>query len=133
MTSEKVKYGLENRELKLSFWEKVQHYGIVGFCFIIPATLTFMYLKDYFENSHKPIKSGEIWFLIIPALLGIIFFYFISCSLFPTKRDQNNLTPEKPRILSKFVIFTKTYLRIPVNHQNCSDTNEEQNLLIQTS
>jgi dolichol kinase len=75
MTSEKVKYGLENRELKLSFWEKVQHYGIVGFCFIIPATLTFMYLKDYFENSHKPIKSGEIWFLIIPALLGILFFY----------------------------------------------------------
>ncbi|MEY8848584.1 hypothetical protein AB9K26_07200 [Psychroserpens sp. XS_ASV72] len=75
MTVEKIKYGLKNGELKLSFWETVQHYGIVGFCFVIPITLTVMHLKDYFENSPKPIKSGEICFLIIPTLLGIIFFY----------------------------------------------------------
>lgn len=75
MTNNEIKYGLENHELKLSFREKVQHYAPAGFCFIIPITLIFTHLKDYFENSPKPIKSGEIWFLMIPTLLGIIFFY----------------------------------------------------------
>ncbi|WP_431106806.1 hypothetical protein [Winogradskyella poriferorum] len=75
MTIEKIKYGLENRELKLSNWDKFSHYGIVGFCFIIPLTFTFLHLKDYFSHTPKPIKSGEIWFFIIPTLIGILFFY----------------------------------------------------------
>jgi len=75
MNNEQIKYSLENRELKLSNWEKFSHYGIVGFCFIIPLTFIFLHLKDYFENTPKPIRSGEIWFFIIPTLIGIWFYY----------------------------------------------------------
>jgi len=75
MTSETITYGLEKRELKLNFWQKVQHFGIVGFCFILPVTFTVMHLKDYFKNSFKPLTSGEIWFIIIPTVLGILLFY----------------------------------------------------------
>ena len=75
MTSEQIKYGLENQELKLSNWDKFSHYGIVGFCFIFPLTLTFLHLKDYFENTAKPVKTGEIWFFTIPTLMGILFYY----------------------------------------------------------
>jgi hypothetical protein len=75
MNNEQLKYSLLNRELKLSNWEKFSHYGIVGFCFIIPLTFTFLHLKDYFENTPKAIKSGEMWFFIIPTLIGILFYY----------------------------------------------------------
>lgn len=101
MTKEKVKYGLENRELKLSFWEKVQHYGIVGFCFIMPVTFAFKHLKDYFENSPKPIKSGEIWFLIIPTLLGILFFYLQKSRLKFKEVNTNLNKSQLKKIINK--------------------------------
>lgn len=75
MNNEKIKYGLKYQELKLSFWQKVQHYGIVGFCFIIPITITSIHIIDYFENSPEPITSGTFWLIILPSLLGILFYY----------------------------------------------------------
>jgi hypothetical protein len=75
MNNEQIKYSLANRELKLSNWKKFSHYGIVGFCFITPLTFTFLHLKDYFENTPKTIKTGEMWFFIIPTLIGILFYY----------------------------------------------------------
>ena len=75
MNNKQIKHSLESRELKLSNWEKLSHYGIVGFCFIIPLAFIFLHLKDYFENTPKSIKSGEIWFFTIPTLIGILFYY----------------------------------------------------------
>ena len=101
MTKEKIKYGLENRELKLGFWGKIQHFGIVGFCFIIPITLTALYLKDYFNESARPLKTGDIWWVIIPTLLGILFFYVQKRRLRFKKVNTNLNKSELNKIIEK--------------------------------
>ena len=75
MRSEKIEYGLKNKKLKLTALEKIQHYGIVGFCLVLPLTFIFIQLKDYYQNKFTPLKSGEILLIVIPLLIGILFFY----------------------------------------------------------
>lgn len=74
MTEEEIKYGLENRKVKLNNLEKISHYGIVALCFIIPLTFTTFHLLNYFSKTSQPLKTGNIWFLIIPSLIGVLFF-----------------------------------------------------------
>lgn len=74
MTDEKIKRSLESAELKLSNGEKFTHYGIVGFCFFIPFLFMFFHLKDFLLGMPKPVKSGEMWFLGIPTVIGIAFY-----------------------------------------------------------
>lgn len=101
MTSEKINYGLETRKLKLSNWDKFSHYGVVGFCFIIPLTFMFLHLKDYFLGVPKPIKSGVIWFFIIPTLIGILFFYLQKKKLKFKVVDTNLNKSELNNIIEK--------------------------------
>lgn len=75
MTKNQIKYALEKRQLQLNKWKTINHFSSVGFCFIIPLTSIFFHIKGYFESTTKPIKSEEIWFFIIPSLIGIIFYF----------------------------------------------------------
>jgi hypothetical protein len=75
MNREQIKYSLTNRELKLSNRNKFTHYGIVGFCFLIPLVFAFLYLDAYFGNTPNRINSEWIWFLVVPTLIGILFYY----------------------------------------------------------
>ncbi len=74
MTNEQIKHSIETDEIKLGIWKKFSHYEIVGFLFIIPITLIFINLKDYFQGNPKPFREGEILFIIIPSILGLLFY-----------------------------------------------------------
>ena len=79
MTDYQINYSIETGELKLSFWKTIKHYGIVFFLFSIPImlmlfSLLFSYLKDYIEGTPKHIREVEYWIIIIPIILGILFY-----------------------------------------------------------
>jgi len=104
MTREQIRYGLDNQKLKLIKWENFSHYSIVGFCFIIPLTITFFHLKAYFENTKRIIASGEIWHIIVPVLLGI-FLYFLQKSRLKFKEVHTNLNKQQLlKIIEKVAI-----------------------------
>ena len=94
MTKEQVKYSIETKELKLGNWDKLSHYGIVLFLFFIPAMFIFFHLKGYFEGTPKPFKQIEIWCMIIPTLIGILF-YRIQLNRLKFKPIQTNLTRDE--------------------------------------
>jgi hypothetical protein len=74
MTNEQIKYSIQTGDLKLGTWGKLTHYGIVLICFLIPATIIFLYLNDHLEGKLRPLQEGLIWYLIIPPILGILFY-----------------------------------------------------------
>ena len=90
MTNEDLKHVLETGKLKLSFWNKFSHYGIVGFLIIIPTTLVFLHLKAYFEEIQNPLKEGEILFIIIPVILAV-FFYLLQRNRLKFKTVETSL------------------------------------------
>lgn len=123
MTKEQLIYSLETKELKLSFWDKLTHYGIVLFLFFIPSVFIFLRLKDYFNGTPKAFKNAELWFMIIPTLLGLLFYKFQKKRL-KFKSIKTELTREEldpiieqvanelkwtPYIVNKKMIIAKTY------------------------
>ena len=94
MTNDQIKYSIETSEIKLGIFDKFNHYGIVGFLFIIPITLIFLHLKDYFQNNPKPFREGEILFIIIPSILGILF-YLLQKNRLKFKSVETKLTREE--------------------------------------
>ena len=74
MTKKQRQLSLQTNKLKLSFWDKVSHFGIVGFLFLIPLMFVFFHLKDAINGTPKSLKEGEIYFLLIPTLLGLLFY-----------------------------------------------------------
>ena len=123
MTNEQIKYSIETGEMKLGNWDKFTHYEIVGFLFIIPALFIFFHLKDYFQGTSRPFREGEIWFMIIPSILGLLFYILQKSRLkfksIDTKltRDELELIIEKlanelewtPYVKNKKVIIAKTH------------------------
>lgn len=74
MTEEQRQLSLQTNKLTLTFWDKVSHFGIVGFLIFIPLMFIFFHLKDAINGTPKSLKDGEIYFLIIPTLLGLLFY-----------------------------------------------------------
>lgn len=74
MTEEQIKYSIQTGELKLSNWDKFSHYFIVVFIFLIPTYNLILHIKDYFQGTSRPMKEGEIWFIIVASILGILFY-----------------------------------------------------------
>ena len=123
MTNEQIKYSIETCKMKLGKWDKFNHYGIVGFLFIIPSTLIFFHLKDYFQGTTRPLREGEIWFFIIPSILGLLF-YRLQKNRLKFKSIETNLTREEldpiiekvanelewtPYLTNKKIIIAKTH------------------------
>ena len=53
-----------------------------------------MHLKDYLAGTPKPFRQEEIWFMIIPILIGILF-YRIQRNRLKFKSITTNLTREE--------------------------------------
>jgi len=74
MTNEQIKYSIETGRIKLKKWDKFSHYGIVAFLYYIPTLFLIIHLIDYFQGTPRPFREGEIWFMIIPSILGLLFY-----------------------------------------------------------
>ena len=123
MTSEQIKYSIDTGEMKLGTWDKFTHYGIVGFLFLIPSMLIFLHLKDYFQGTSRPFREGEIWFMIFPSILGLLFYRLQKSRLkfksIDTKLTRDELDPiiEKVAnelewtsyVINKKIIIAKTH------------------------
>jgi len=76
ISQEEYQKSLDTGELQLSNWDKVNHYGVVGFLFFIPISFFFinliMSLKDGAIVSFAP---AEIFILIIPTVVGLLFYW----------------------------------------------------------
>jgi hypothetical protein len=123
MTNEQIKYSIEKGEMKLGNWDKFTHYGIVGFLFFIPALFIFFHLKDYFEGQPKPFHENEILFMVIPIILGLLFYRlqrnrlkFKSISTQLTREELDSVVEKVanelkwiPYVMDKKVIIAKTH------------------------
>ena len=123
MTKEQINYSIETGVMKLGNWDKFTHYGIVGFLFMIPGMFIFFHLKDAFQETARPFREGEIWFMIIPSILGLFFYQLqrnrLKFKSIDTKltRDELNEIIEKvanelewrPYVNTKEIIIAKTH------------------------
>lgn len=74
MTKRQIEFSLLTKKLQLNFWDKFSHFGIVFFLLFIPFLTVFFHLKDLLNGKPKPIREGEVYFIIISTLLAIIFY-----------------------------------------------------------
>jgi hypothetical protein len=94
MTSSQIQYSIETGRLKLGNWDKLSHYGIVGLLLIIPCLFVFSHLKDYLAGTPQYIMPGERWFMIIPSILGLLF-YRLQRNRLKFKMTDTHLTREQ--------------------------------------
>ena len=71
MTEEEIRYSIEKNEVKLTIWEKLNHYGIVIFQLIIEGLYLIGFVRDH-EN--KPLKSSDGLFIGVFVILILILF-----------------------------------------------------------
>jgi hypothetical protein len=124
MTNEQIKYSIETGEMKLGNWDKFTHYRIVISLFMIPAFFIFFQLKDYYQGTSIPfLREGGIWFMIIPSILGLLFYRLqkgrLKFKSINTKltRDELEIIIEKlanelewtPCVKNEKVIIAKTH------------------------
>lgn len=74
MTPEEIKYSLNFQYLKLSFTDKIAHYGIAFVFFTLPLLYVTLKIKSIFTNEHINSDSETIWIIIIFSLVGILLF-----------------------------------------------------------
>jgi hypothetical protein len=91
MTEQQIDQCLETKELKLSAWGKFEHYSIVGFLFFIPIVIIFFYIKDILGGNMSGFGGGIFLFLIVPSVLGILF-YRLQRNRLKFKSVDTNLT-----------------------------------------
>ncbi|MBD1362375.1 hypothetical protein IDJ77_01015 [Mucilaginibacter sp. ZT4R22] len=95
MTEEIFNRSIETQELQLVGLEnKLTHYGIVAFLLIIPLVLMVLHSIDYFNSGSTDYKDGEVWFLFLPSVLAVIF-YFIQKKRLKFKIVKTSLNAEQ--------------------------------------
>ena len=113
MTKEQIKYSIETGKMKLGNWDKLTHYGIVGFMFIIPTMFIFFHLKAYFQGASKPFQAGEIWIMIIPSILGLLFYWLqknrLKFKSIDTKLTRFELDPVIEKVANEleWIVYVK--------------------------
>ncbi len=91
MTEEQIQHSIKQGKIKLSNWDKFTHYGVVIFLFFFPAMLAFFRIRDFIKGTPKPFKVIEIWFILIPLILGLLF-YQLQKNRLKFKIAHTNLT-----------------------------------------
>lgn len=94
MTEQQRQISIEKNKLQLSFWGKFSHFSFVGFLFIIPSMFLFFHLKDWFNGTTTPFFIGELPFLVIPIILGVVF-YKLQSNRLKFKVVQTNLSRQE--------------------------------------
>jgi len=75
MTQEQYDKSIKTGELQLGLWQKAQHFSIVVFCFFIPAVLLLIHAFEYLKGNPAYFAAGELYILIIPIVLGVLFYW----------------------------------------------------------
>ncbi len=75
MKRELVEKSIETGELQLEFWQKITHYEIVFYSIFLSLMFSAFYIYDRLNKAPKPFLNVLIWFIVIPAIIGIIFYF----------------------------------------------------------
>jgi hypothetical protein len=66
---------------------------------MIPAFFIFFQLKDYYQGTSIPfLREGGIWFMIIPSILGLLF-YRLQKSRLKFKSIDTKLTRDELELI----------------------------------
>lgn len=74
MTEEDIRHSIEKNEVKLTFWGKIIHYGVVGYLMFIMVLAILSQLSNTANKPAKPLTEGEIWVFIV--IVPVIFFIY---------------------------------------------------------
>ncbi len=74
MNNKIIKKCIEENELQLSFWNKINHFWVVIFALIIPICFTAFKIIDIINKKERPSKEGDIYVFIIPIILSFLFY-----------------------------------------------------------
>jgi hypothetical protein len=75
MNEEIYHKSLQTNELQLSHGNKLSHYGIVVFSLFVSSLSPIIHLIKYIQGEGSSFISGEIWIIIIPFILCILFYW----------------------------------------------------------
>jgi hypothetical protein len=75
MKRELVEKSIETGELQLEFWQKITHYEIVFYSIFLSLMFSAFYIYDRLNKAPKPFLNVLVWFIVIPAIIGIIFYF----------------------------------------------------------
>ncbi len=74
MTQEEYNKSIETGELQLNCKDWLTHFGVVGFLFFMPLMLLSIHLFKFFEGNPFSFRDGEFYILIVPIIIGFLFF-----------------------------------------------------------
>ena len=94
MTEQQRQVSIEKNKLQLPFWDIFSHFSFVGFLFIIPSMFLFFHLKYWFDGTTTRFFIGELPFLVIPIILGVVF-YKLQSNRLKFKVVQTNLSRQE--------------------------------------
>lgn len=94
MTDEQIQFAIQSGRLKLNTWDKITHYGFVVFLGTIPMVFAVIHGVNFAQGSPKALREGEIWFMVVPSILGLLF-YFIQKNRLKFKVIHTELTREE--------------------------------------
>jgi len=75
MTKQQYDQAINTGELQLTISEKLSHFSIVLFCIFIAVMLPIIHVVKYFQGDKVPFMTGEILIIIIPLIIGLLFYW----------------------------------------------------------
>ena len=86
MTEEEIRYSIEKNEVKLTIWEKLNHYGIVVFQLIVAVLYLTGFIRDHVNKTIN--STDEIY---IAGLIVLIFISFLTYKLLRHRLTFNTI------------------------------------------
>lgn len=74
MTDQQIDQSIETNKLKLTNWEKLTHYGLVGYFFLVPTIALFLCFVDLVNGTTKRLNSEMFLLVIVPFIFGLLFY-----------------------------------------------------------
>lgn len=112
MTEEEIRYSIYKNEVKLTIWEKLNHFGLVGFQSIIIGLYLNGFVRDHWNktlNSSDELLIGVFTILIlIPILTYILLRHRLKFKSLETglKRSELNELIRKTGIKYKWTLLS---------------------------
>jgi hypothetical protein len=75
MTDEQYQKSVDTEELQLDFCGKFSHFGIVGFCLMMPIIVFSYYIIGAIQGDIDPFNTADFLIIFIPTLVGCLFYY----------------------------------------------------------
>ncbi len=109
---------IKTKRLELSFWQKVNHYSIIGFFLLFPLYSLITLLEIYITNTYDGVRTAdEILRVSLPWIIPAIVFYFIQKERLQLKKIVIDYTDEE---FKEAVSRTKKELEWDIEKNNKS-------------